>query len=394
MTGIVASTARTVAHGAEASPASGQLAIEERRDLDLSPEDAASLETFIGCRPHVGVFVSTAWLTGFFAEPRDSFEPRLLLIRQGTTLRGVVPIAVRRTAAHVRVTLLGGGWGSDRIDLLAGRGYETACADTFLSWLSESFGSRGFVLELRDVPSDSPLWSAVHRAGIERRHRLALVPRELHPAPYLSLTEPDTHVNGDPPTRASSLRRHRRWLQQRGRLRIETLRDAGEVMAAFESLVRFLSIRWHGQGGSVLDDAVAERFHRRVLPLLLAQGRLRMIRLSADMRPIAIYYGLVAGGWWGYYLAGHDREWAGRIHLGQVTLAAAASLAVHEGAAEFDFLKGAERTKYLWPVAERVAIDADVYSDRSGPHCSRAARAARETAVALVKSARALRPVG
>ena len=83
-----------------------------------------------------------------------------------------------------------------------------------------------------------------------------------------------------------------------------------------------------------------------------------MIRLSADMRTIAVFYGLATGaptgvprtaaasggprgGWWGYYLAGFDREWAGRIHLGRITLAAAIECASREGAAEFDFLKGA-----------------------------------------------------
>ena len=73
------------------------------------------------------------------------------------------------------------------------------------------------------------------------------------------------------------------------------------------------------------------RFHRRALPLLLAEGRLRMIRLSSDIRTIAVFYGIASGSWWGYFLAGYDRAWAGRIHLGQITLAAAMELAAREG---------------------------------------------------------------
>jgi CelD/BcsL family acetyltransferase involved in cellulose biosynthesis len=132
------------------------------------------------------------------------------------------------------------------------------------------------------------------------------------------------------------------------------------------------------------------RFHRRVIPLLLGDGRLRMIRLSTDMRTIAVFYGFASSGWWGYYLAGYDREWAGRIHLGQITLATAINLATREGATEFDFLKGAERVKYLWPVRERSSLDADVYSENSGSQFTRAAWATREAASALVKSARNL----
>lgn len=375
--------------------------VEIRYDLDLAAEDAAALDDLIDSHPHVGVFLSRAWLSGFFAEPPDGCDPALVVVRERGTLRGIVPIATRRTLTHVRVALLGGGAGSDRVDLMAARGYEAACSDAFLDWLEESFGAKGFGLELRDVPGTSPLWGAVHRAGIEQRLRLALEPREIHALPYLDLAEPRWR-EASPARRSNSLDKHRRWLERRGRLRIEILQDAGEAMAAFESLVRLLHARWYGQGdGSVLDKPRLQRFHRRVIPLLLQEGRLRMIRLSADMRTIAIFYGLAggphaagapSGAWWGYYLAGYDREWAGRIHLGQITLATVIDLASEQGAVEFDFLKGADRVKYLWPVRERVTVDADVYSGRSGPQLIRATRATRDAAVALAKSARNLFP--
>jgi CelD/BcsL family acetyltransferase involved in cellulose biosynthesis len=373
----------------EAAPAPPlqSLAVEERSDLDLAGDDRAALDALIEARPHVGVFLSTAWLSGFLAEPPDRTEPRLMLMREGAILRGVLPLAIERTRTHVRVSLLGGGWGSDRVDLLAARGCETTCADLFVDWLNRSFGPRGFVLELRDVPSDSPLWGAIHRAGLERRARLALVPREIYPVPYLDLRERGARPGGDVATRASaSLARHRRWLERRGRLRIETLKDAGEVAAAFESLVRLLHARWQGCGGSVLDQSRVQRFHGRVLSGLLSSGRLRMIRLSADMRPIAVYYGLAAGEWWGYYLASYDREWAGRIHLGRIMLATAIDLAAKEGATEFDFLRGAERIKYLWPVRERVTIDADVFSKERPSQLLRATRSAYATAIAVART--------
>src|SRR5687768_10489658 len=157
-------------------------------------------------------------------------------------------------------------------------------------------------------------------------------------------------------------------------------------MSAFESLVGFLHARWSGRQSSALDDAARQRFHRRALPLLLREGRLRMIRLSIDIRTVAVFYGLATAGWWGYYLAGYDRRWAGRIHLGQITLATAIELAAQEGATTFDFLKGPEPVKYLWPVLERVAVDASVYSRHAGPQLARAAGSARNTAVAFAKA--------
>ena len=61
-----------------------------------------------------------------------------------------------------------------------------------------------------------------------------------------------------------------------------------------------------------------------------------------------------------------------------------------EGAREFDFLKGAYRMKYAWPVKERATIDADVFSGRSAAQLTRAVRAGRDAAAALGKSARHL----
>src|SRR5262245_26836011 len=163
-----------------------------------------------------------------------------------------------------------------------------------------------------------------------------------------------------PPETAASLQRHRRWLERRGRIRIDVLKDADEALETFETLVRLLHERWDGHGdGSVLDKPHLQRFHRHVIPLLLRENRLRMIRVSVDLRTIAVFYGLTTARWWGYYLAGYDRKWAGRIHLGWLTLAAAVDAAVQQGAEEFDFLKGVDRVKYLWPVRERITLDAN-----------------------------------
>lgn len=386
MSAILASSSSAPAPAA--SPGGGRLAVEIARDPDLPPDDAASAEALITARPGVGAFLGRAWRSGLFAEPPGGYEPAIATVRDGRMLRGMAVLGIRCAATHTRVTLLGGGAGSDRVDLLAERGFEAACADALIDWLGETFGRRGFVLELRDVAADSALWGAIQRANRERDQRLAFQPRDIHMLPYVDLAEPTTAGGA---VRPESLAKHRRWLERRGRQRVDVLGEPGEVMEAFDRLAGLLNARWRGrEQASVLDDPRALRFHRRVLPELLREGRLRMIRLSSDARPIAVFYGLALPGWCGYYLAGYDREWAGRIHLGQITLATAMELAARDGALEFDFLKGAERVKYLWPVRERATMDADVYSARSGAQLARAARATREAAVALVRSARHL----
>jgi CelD/BcsL family acetyltransferase involved in cellulose biosynthesis len=368
-----------------------RLTAEVRRDLALGAGDAAAFAAMLRARPPLAVFLSSAWLSGYFAEPPAGGEPLVLLLREGGVLRGFVPIEVHAGGRPARVRLLGGGKGSDRTDLVAARGFEAACADAFVAWLGESFG-RGFVLALHDVPGESPLWGAIHRANEERSQRLALQPREVHALPWLDLAEVGAEPGRVPAQRAwhpSSLQKHRRWLSRRGRIRVERLEDRTEVLSALESLAALLHARWQGRpGGSALDDARTMRFHRHVAPRLLEQGLLRMIRLRADERTIAVFYGVAAAGAWAYCLAGYDRAWAGRIHLGQITLACAIDEAVREGAGEFDFLKGAHAVKYLWAVRERVTLDAEVYAAGRRAQLARAARAARETAAAGARFAR------
>lgn len=372
-----------------------RLHVERRCTLDLDEADARLLDGMIEGRPNVGVFLTPAWLAGFFAEPPAATELSVLLFRQGSTLRGLVPIAVRRGRTHVCVSLIGGGSGSDRVDLLAARGFEALAADAFLAWLGEEFGSMGFLLELRDVPAASSIWGAIQRAGVERTMRLALQPKEIYTLPYLPLSVPEPPtVSQSPSARAlQSLAKHRRWLEHRCHVRIERASTADDALDALDHLVRFLRARWRGAAESVLDNPSAVRWHRRALPLLLAEGRLRLIRVKGDERTIGVFYGIASGGWWGYYLAGYDREWAGRIRLGQIVLASAVDMAVREGATEFDFLKGAERIKYVWPVRERTTLDADLFSETSGAQLTRARRATRDAAAALSKSARRFLPV-
>jgi CelD/BcsL family acetyltransferase involved in cellulose biosynthesis len=394
MMATTAAAARTILTGSfQAGPA--DLTVELRRALDLSERDAASLDALIDSRPAVGVFLSRAWLAGYFADPPDAAEPWLALVREGTTLRGVVPVAIRRERLRVRVGLLGGGAGSDRVDLLAARGFEAAAADAFLRCLRREFGRRGFTLEFRDVPGDSPLWGAVHRASSEQTSSLTLTPREIHPLPYLNLTEvsPDG-VGASDPLNPHSLAKHRRWLERRGPLAVEVIHHVDEALEALETLVMFLRVRWADhEHGSALDDSRLLRFHRRAVPLLLAERRLRMIRLSSSGQPIAVFYGIASGGWWGYYLSGYDREWAARIRLGQIVLATAIDLAAREGSLEFDFLKGAEPVKYLWRVRERTTVDADIYPDACGPQLARAITSMRDAAAAFAKSARRIVPI-
>jgi CelD/BcsL family acetyltransferase involved in cellulose biosynthesis len=373
--------------------ARGALTVEVRENLDLPCDDLKSLNSMIDSRPDVGVFMSPAWLSGFLADPPPKTESLIVLLRDRRVLVGVAPLTVRRAFGHSRVGLLGGGSGSDRVDLLSARGYEAGCSDRFVAWLAETFGSTTCVFELKDVPLESPLWGALHRANDGGSVTLTVQPREVHTLPYLDLAEYwSTTVDAKSQLwRTTSLNRHRRLLDRRGRVRFERVDDIDEIQNTLTTLATLMHARFRSSASpSALDDPRTMRFHRHVLPLLHKDGRLRMLKLSVDSRDVAVLYILASGSWRGLYFSAYDRPWAGRIHLGRLAFAAGIDRAARLGATEFDFLKGAERVKYLWPVRTRGTLNADVYPENTGAQLVRAGAAARDAAVALAKSARRL----
>jgi len=139
----------------------GAVSVELRREVNLRPAEQATVEVLSRQRPNLAAFLSKAWLSGFVAGMQAGHEPLLALVRESGAIRAIAPLVLRRTLTHVRVSLLGGGHGSDRVDLLAARGFEARAADALLARLGNLCGRRALVFELRDVPSDSPLWGAV-----------------------------------------------------------------------------------------------------------------------------------------------------------------------------------------------------------------------------------------
>src|SRR5204863_1597360 len=125
---------------------------------ELPSDDAAAIDRLLESRPEVGVFLSRAWLSGFFAEPPPGVQqPLLVVFRAARKICGLATVGIQPAGASVHVSLLGGARGSDRVDLVAARGFERACADAFVSWANVEFGKRALILELRDVPAESPI---------------------------------------------------------------------------------------------------------------------------------------------------------------------------------------------------------------------------------------------
>jgi CelD/BcsL family acetyltransferase involved in cellulose biosynthesis len=115
-----------------------------------------------------------------------------------------------------------------------------------------------------------------------------------------------------------------------------------------DDLFALHSARWQQKGktGVATDDNV-RAFLREAARELLKIGALRVYRLTVKGETAAVLCAFASHGQTFYYLSGFDPRFAD-ISPGTLTIGHAIERAVTDGCTRFDFLRGAERYKYLW----------------------------------------------
>lgn len=128
----------------------------------------------------------------------------------------------------------------------------------------------------------------------------------------------------------------------------------GNLDALLDALFDLHAARWKARGlpGVLADDAI-RAFHRDAARRMLDAGALRMYAMRIGGRTAAIFYGFAHHATVYYYLGGWDPALE-RLSPGMLIVAHAIEEAVREGAASFDFLRGAEDYKYAWGAVDRV----------------------------------------
>lgn len=149
------------------------------------------------------------------------------------------------------------------------------------------------------------------------------------------------------------LRYYRRSLERTAPVTIESP-DAASLDEALSALFELHAARWKQRGlpGVLADDAI-QSFHREVAPRMLAAGALRMYVMRHGDRIIAVFYGFAHHNTVYYYLGGYAPDLE-KLSPGTLIVAHAIEEAMRDGAAVFDFLRGAEEYKYAWGATDRM----------------------------------------
>lgn len=162
--------------------------------------------------------------------------------------------------------------------------------------------------------------------------------------------QPSTHAQ-------KKIRYYRRALERLGEVRVEAATES-TLDECTRALFDLHAARWQRRGlPGVLADDVVQQFTRDVARRMLDAGALRLyatrLRDDSGERIVAVFYGFGFGDTVYYYLSGYDPELE-KLSIGTLIVAHAIEEAQRDGAATFDFLRGAEEYKYAWGATDRT----------------------------------------
>jgi hypothetical protein len=340
------------------------------------------------------VCLTWEWLWTWWAVFGRGRELALLSVRNREGgIDAIAPFSIRATADGMaplvrKLEMLGSGeppndaiW-SEYLDLIVRRGREkqsvaaiaehlTLCPD----WDEIHFSNT------LDGSLASMLGGVLSAGGF----RLSKISK----APSLTLNlprEPEDVVRLLHPPTKRKLHAYLRKGEAAGGFNLEVCQSETELVEWFDQLISLHRQRWAacGQAG-VFASENFRTFHQTIAPLFFSQGKLALFRLSFKDRVVAIMYGFRHGRTLSAYQCGFDLQAAPKMSLGLIMYAFCLQEAVRSGMAEWDFLRGEESYKTLWPVVRRPYADIRVWRTGARATAARYAFLAPHHARALIR---------
>ena len=297
--------------------------------------------------PAATPFQSPAWLYAwwrFFG----TAEPLILSARDRDRLVGLLPLYRLREEGCRKLLPLGVGL-ADYIDALIDPCACSTVPDLLVAAIAEIDGWDECWLP--DLAPDGVLAQATMPPA------LVAVTSAAAPCPVLGLPRlPAGLAQIAPRKTLRDLRQARARAAMAGPVAIERIAAAERLDAAMDDLFRLHEERWRAQGeDGLFGDPQIREFHRAAAAGLLDCGMLRLYWLWLGDTVFAAYYGFAAKGTAYAYLGGFDPAQP-RLSPGAQIIAHAIEQAIAEGAATFDFLRGAENYKYAWGAVDRAKL--------------------------------------
>ena len=251
-------------------------------------------------------------LAGAAAEPNSFAEPwflaaslaalagdreiRLVEVRRGSELIGVLPVAIESSYARVGVRFVQ-NWCHHHLFLgtpLVRRGEETAFWSAVLELLDRAEWAPS-LLHLRGLVEDGPVHRGLAAAARLAGRGCATVHRESR-ALLVSSDDPEAYYRAAVrPKKRKEIRRLRGRLAELGEVRVRQLAPDEPLEPWCDQFLALEASGWKGRAGTALAcDPRTDRFFRNVLAAAHAEQKLQLLRLDVGGRPIAMLVNFLA----------------------------------------------------------------------------------------------------
>lgn len=248
---------------------------------------------------------------------------------------------------------------SDNLDLIMRVGYETSCAQAFLSWLGSY--SQWDICELNTLPLDSAALPTLISELKTRRwtHRRLERPRS-------TISLPDTWERYLQQTisrkEGTKIGYYSKRLQKRFQVSISKCDDAQELPALLAALFGLHQERWRLRGGpGAFASAGRREFYYNMAALFVERGWLEFWILQLDGKPVAAQYGFRYRNAVYSLQEGFDPAYSSD-RVGYVLRAHVLKTLIGEGIRQYDFLGGEDPSKDRW--GAQVGSYADIHFAR------------------------------
>lgn len=313
--------------------------------------------------------LSPLWLETWWHLFGEGRTLRAVLVYEDGRLIGLAPLLVRRVRYRGaiplrRIELLASGEPesdeiySEYLNVITEKGQETRVARMLVEGLRD--GSLGpwdeLVLDMMDATSP------MTRALLHELRRTRLLDRATShkPCPYIPLPATwEAYLGQLSSSRRYFLKRTMKALEQWGgkELVVKRATTTAELEQGMDILVELHGERWRNQGSQgVFSSALFTRFHRTVMPKLLAAGNLDLIWLSKGDKPLAIVYSIVWDNKIYFYQSGRTTDVPSKVRLGIAIHVYAIQHAIRCGRTKYDFLAGTSRYKQQLALAQTPLI--------------------------------------
>lgn len=246
---------------------------------------------------------------------------------------------------------------SDYLNLIIKKGRETDFVNSLLQYIGMRADWEELILENISAESSIPnlLKLVAKRCGLYYEIREKI--------PSILIKLPDSwqgYLNSISSGLRYKISRGRKEFSKEGGL-YHLVREENELSEAFKNLKHLHQARWRSQGQpGAFSFPKWEAFHRKILPLALKNGWLKLSFLVLNGRAVATNYNFVYDNKVHFYQAGIEVHKNKHIRLGLLLHSYCIEEAIKEGRTEYDFLKASRQGagyKMMWGNCSRDLLE-------------------------------------